>query len=126
MTELIILNIVSPIITAFIGWLFGRRQRNAETNSTVIDNMQKSLDFYIALYKKDQEVLTKLQEEQTARDKKVEEQSREILMLRNQVFSLMQSICTDLSCTLRKKDMELLKKCDEYNITDNYNDEKES
>ena len=46
------------------------------------------------------------------RDKKMEEQSREILMLRNQVFSLMQSICTDLSCTLRRKDMEFL-----HNIT---------
>ena len=125
MTELIILNIVSPIVTAFIGWLFGRRQRNAETNSTVIDNMQKSLDFYIALYKKDQEVLAKLQEEQTIMDKKMEEKSKEIVMLRNQVFSLMQSICTDLSCTLRRKDMELLKKCETDIINEN-KDEKES
>lgn len=125
MTELIILNIVSPIVTAFIGWLFGRRQRNAETNSTVIDNMQKSLDFYIALYKKDQEVLAKLQEEQTIMDKKMEDKSKEIVMLRNQVFSLMQSICTDLSCTLRRKDMELLKKCETDIINEN-KDEKES
>lgn len=41
-----ILNLLTPIATAFAGWFFGRRKSVAEAKTTEIENVEKSLAIY--------------------------------------------------------------------------------
>ena len=64
--------------------------------------MQESLDFYKKLSDDNKERL----EEVLKRNEELQEEVRE---LRTQLFSLMNSICTDLSCQIRRKELTNLK-----------------
>ena len=45
----IIGGVVTTIISAFTSWFFAKRKYNAEVDSSLIANMQESLDFYKTL-----------------------------------------------------------------------------
>lgn len=99
MTEVII-TAVAGLITTVLGswasWFFARRKYNSEVDNNIIENMQKSLDFYMRLSDDNK---TRLDEAL----KRNEILEAEIQELRKQVFDLMTNICYDMSCELRKK-----------------------
>ena len=97
-----ILGIITSIISGWVSYFFTRKKYNSEVDLNLIEKMQGSLDFYAKLSEDNKrildETLTKL-EESEKRNNALEDEIRE---LRNQMFTLMTQICTDLSCNARK------------------------
>lgn len=98
-------GLITTIASAWVSWIFARKKYNSEVDNNLIQNMKESLDFY-----------KKLSDDNRARLEEVlkrnEDLESEVKELRTQLFNLMNSICTDLTCQLRKwegSSIELLK-----------------
>lgn len=91
-----VVGLITTITSSWVSWLFAKKKYNAEVDSDVIENMKQSLEFY-----------TKLSDDNKARLeealKRNEALEKEISQLRQQVFELMNNICYDLQCTVRKR-----------------------
>lgn len=100
-------GLVSTVIGSIVSWLTAKKKYNAEVDSTIIENLQKSLDFYEKLVNDNtrrlDEVL-KRNEELEKRNLALEEK---VNNLSNQVFTLLTEICLDFSCSRRVKNPEL-------------------
>lgn len=120
MTEILItggVGIVSSIISAWAGWFFARKKYNSEVDGNLIENMQKSLEFYKNLSDDTEQRLDKVLEDNIALRQTVEELlkenkqlKKEIDTLKDQVIKITTTICTDLSCQIRSKDFTTLAK----------------
>lgn len=101
-------GIITTIISGWTSWFFARRKYNSEVDNNLIENMQQSLEFYRKLSDDNKNRL----DEVLKRNAELEQEIRD---LRKQMFSLMNSICTDLTCQLRKRNLNLF---NEQNGTD--------
>lgn len=101
-------GIIATIISGWTSWFFARRKYNSEVDNNLIENMQQSLEFYKKLSDDNKNRL----DEVLKRNAELEQEIRD---LRKQMFSLMNSICTDLTCQLRKRNLNLF---NEQNGTD--------
>lgn len=101
-------GIITTVISGWTSWFFARRKYNSEVDNNLIENMQQSLEFYKKLSDDNENRL----DEVLKRNAKLEQ---EIKDLRKQMFSLMNFICTDLTCQLRKRNLNLF---NEQNGTD--------
>lgn len=97
-----IIGIISSIVSGGTSWFFARKKYNSEVDSTLIDNMKESLSFYEKLSTDNRERLEEVLKRNTDLEQEVSE-------LRKQVFNLMSSICTDLTCQIRKRNLNLFK-----------------
>ena len=91
-------GIITTIISGWTSWFFARRKYNSEVDNNLIENMQQSLEFYKKLSDDNKNRL----DEVLKRNAELEQEIRD---LRKQMFSLMNSICTDLTCQLRKRNL---------------------
>lgn len=91
-------GIITTVISGWTSWFFARRKYNSEVDNNLIENMQQSLEFYKKLSDDNENRL----DEVLKRNAELEQEIRD---LRKQVFSLMNSICTDLTCQLRKRSL---------------------
>lgn len=101
-------GIITAVISGWTSWFFARRKYNSEVDNNLIENMQQSLEFYRKLSDDNKDRL----DEVLKRNAELEQEIRD---LRKQMFSLMNSICTDLTCQLRKRSLNLF---NEQNGTD--------
>lgn len=101
-------GIITTVISGWTSWFFARRKYNSEVDNNLIENMQQSLEFYKKLSDDNKDRL----DEVLKRNAELEQEIRD---LRKQMFSLMNSICTDLTCQLRKTNLNLF---NEQNGTD--------
>lgn len=101
-------GIITTVISGWTSWFFARRKYNSEVDNNLIENMQQSLEFYKKLSDDNENRL----DEVLKRNAELEQEIRD---LRKQMFSLMNSICTDLTCQLRKRSLNLF---NEQNGTD--------
>lgn len=101
-------GIITTVISGWASWFFARRKYNSEVDNNLIENMQQSLEFYKKLSDDNKNRL----DEVLKRNAELEQEIRD---LRRQMFSLMNSICTDLTCQLRKRNLNLF---NEQNGTD--------
>lgn len=101
-------GIITTVISGWTSWFFARRKYNSEVDNNLIENMQQSLEFYKKLSDDNKNRL----DEVLKRNAELEQEIRD---LRRQMFSLMNSICTDLTCQLRKRSSNLF---NEQNGTD--------
>lgn len=101
-------GIITTVISGWTSWFFARRKYNSEVDNNLIENMQQSLEFYKKLSDDNKSRL----DEVLKRNAELEQEIRD---LRKQMFSLMNSICTDLTCQLRKRNLNLF---NEQNGTD--------
>lgn len=101
-------GIITTVISGWTSWFFARRKYNSEVDNNLIENMQQSLEFYKKLSDDNKNRLDEVLKRNT-------ELEQEIKDLRKQMFSLMNSICTDLTCQLRKRNLNLF---NEQNGTD--------
>lgn len=101
-------GIITTVISGWTSWFFARRKYNSEVDNNLIENMQQSLEFYKKLSDDNENRL----DEVLKRNAELEQEIRD---LRKQVFSLMNTICTDLTCQLRKRNLNLF---NEQNGTD--------
>lgn len=93
-------GIITTVISGWTSWFFARRKYNSEVDNNLIENMQQSLEFYKKLSDDNKDRLDEVL-------KRNAELEQEIKDLRKQMFSLMNSICTDLTCQLRKRNLNL-------------------
>lgn len=100
-------GLVTSIATGIASWLFARKKYNAEVDSTRIDNLQKSLDFYIKLADDNNKRLEDVLKRNEYLEKKNDKLEEEVARLRNQMFTLLQQICLDFTCNRRIKNQEL-------------------
>ena len=111
MTEILIavIGVVSTTAGSWLSWFLARKKYNSEVDNQLIKNMNESLEFYKKLSDDNrsrlQEVL-KRNDELERRDERLEEEVRQ---LRTQMLNFMSSLCTDLTCQLRKRDFNLFK-----------------
>lgn len=91
-------GIITTVISGWTSWFFARRKYNSEVDNNLIENMQQSLEFYKKLSDDNKNRLDEVL-------KRNAELEQEIKDLRKQMFSLMNSICIDLTCQLRKRNL---------------------
>lgn len=103
-----VVGIITTVISGWTSWFFARRKYNSEVDNNLIENMQQSLEFYKKLSDDNKNRLDEVL-------KRNAELEQEIKDLRKQMFSLMSSICIDLTCQLRKRNLNLF---NEQNRTD--------
>ena len=101
-------GIITTVISGWTSWFFARRKYNSEVDNNLIENMQQSLEFYKKLSDDNKNRLDEVLKRNAGL-------GQEIRDLRKQMFSLMNSICTDLTCQLRKRNLNLF---NEQNGTD--------
>ena len=101
-------GIITTVISGWTSWFFARRKYNSEVDNNLIENMQQSLEFYKKLSDDNKNRL----DEVLKRNAELEQEIRD---LRKQMFSLMNSICTDLTCQLRKRSLNLFNEQDGTN-----------
>ena len=97
-----LLGLAATIISGWSSYFFTRKKYNSEVDLNLIDKMQKSLDFYMQLSEDNKKVLQETLEKVERLERRndvLEEENRE---LRNQMFSFMSQVCTDLSCSIRQ------------------------
>ena len=99
---------LTTIVSGWASWFYTRRKYNSEVDSNVIHNMKSSLDFYEQLTTDTNNRLKEILQ----KNKELETQ---VNNLRNQLFNLMSSICTDLTCQLRQHNEEKLKNINDTN-----------
>lgn len=93
-------GIITTVISGWTSWFFARRKYNSEVDNNLIENMQQSLEFYKKLSDDNKNRLDGVLRRNAGL-------GQEIRDLRKQIFSLMNSICTDLTCQLRKRNLNL-------------------
>lgn len=108
-------GIATSAISAVVTWILARRKYNSEVDSNLIENMEKSLEFYEKLSDDNKTRLDKALAENASLRKSVDELLEENKQLRKemdvlkiQVMRLATSICTDLSCQLRNSEYSTL------------------
>ena len=94
------IGLITTIVSSWASWFFARKKYNSEVDSNLINNMKESLDFYERLSADNRERLEEVLKRNTELEQEVGE-------LRKQMFNLMSSICTDLTCQLRKRNLNL-------------------
>ena len=103
-----IIGIVTSFTSAWVSWFFTRKKYSAEVDETVIHNMRESLEFYQKLSDDNKNRLDSM----IKRNEELEEEMKD---LRRQVSTLMNYMCIDLTCQLRKRNLNLF---NEQNGTD--------
>lgn len=93
-------GIITTVISGWTSWFFARKKYDSEVDNNLINNMKESLDFYEKLSTDNKERLKEVL-------KRNAELEQEVGELRKQMFNLMSSICTDLTCQLRKRNLNL-------------------
>lgn len=91
-----VVGLITTITSGWVSWLFAKKKYNAEVDTNLIENMQKSLDFYMKLSDDNK---TRL-DEALKRNDVLEDEVRD---LRKQMFELMNNICYDMTCELRSR-----------------------
>ena len=103
------IGLIATIVSGWTSWFFARKKYNSEVDNQLIKNMNESLEFYKKLSDDNRgrlEEVLKRNDELERRDERLEE---EIRQLRTQMLNFMSSLCTDLTCQLRKRDFNLFK-----------------
>ena len=91
-----VVGLITTITSGWVSWLFAKKKYNAEVDTNLIENMQKSLDFYMKLSDDNK---TRL-DEALKRNDVLEDEVRD---LRKHMFELMNNICYDMTCELRSR-----------------------
>ena len=117
-------GVVSTAVCSLITWFLSKKKYLGEVESTNIQNMQKSLEFYIQLandtnarlaseIKEHNEEVRILKAENSALKQTLKEQEnkfvsmiednrREINLMKNQMLSVYGQVCLNFKCTERK------------------------
>lgn len=119
-----ICGVVSTAVASCVSWFLSKKKYISEVESTNIENMKKSLDFYIQLandtntrlaeeIKEHNEEVKALKQENTFLKQELKEQEnkfvamiddnrREINLMKNQMLSVYGQVCLNFKCTERK------------------------
>ena len=94
-----IIGLCTTIASGWVSWFFTRKKYYSEVDNNVIENMEKSLEFY----KKLSDDNTARLEDMITRNAALE---AEVQDLKDKVFNLTMNICMSLSCASRIKEIK--------------------
>lgn len=119
----IIITGIVGVISSTVTWFLGKRKYNSEVDNTLIQNMQKSLEFYknisddykvrlaseieshnqevAELRAENSELKKELREQEKRFDEKLTAQQREITLMKNQMLSVYSQVCLNFNCMER-------------------------
>lgn len=95
-----IIGIMTTFASGWTSWFFTRKKYNSEVDQNIILNMKESLEFYKSLSDDNKNRLDLMIERDEVRENEIKD-------LRKQVNTLMNYVCIDLTCQLRKKNLNL-------------------
>mgnify|MGYP003081920403 CR=1 FL=1 len=95
-----LIGVLSTVIGTWTSWFLARKKYNVEVDSSLIENMQRSLDFYMRLSDDNKDRL----EEALIRNERLEE---EVQRLKEQVNDLIFQYQKSLRRQLKAKDEEI-------------------
>lgn len=113
-SELIIglIGVVMTGLSSYISWILAKRKYDSEVDHNVIGNMKEVLEFYEDFSNSSKERLAEVLEDNKKLrndiDELIDENQvlrRDIGELKDQVIKLSTSICYDLSCKIRQKEV---------------------
>ena len=104
------IGVITTIASGWTSYFFTRKKYNSEVDLNLIEKMQGSLDFYMKLSEYNKRILDETLAKLDESEKRNDVLENEIRELRNQMFTLMTQICTELSCNARKAYTEKGKK----------------
>lgn len=91
------IGMLSTILSGWTSWIFAKRKYNSEVDHNLIENMEKSLEFYKQLSDDNRTRLTEMSERNNILEQEIQE-------LRKQVLNLTMNICMDLTCAHRVRE----------------------
>ncbi len=97
-----IIGVLGTTLSGVLTFIFTKKKYRAEVDDTVIQNMQKSLDFYKQLSDDNKERL----EDVLQKNRQLE---AEVADLRKIVLGMVTQICTDIMCQHRQIDQAACK-----------------
>lgn len=102
-TEIImaLIGIASASISSFLTWLFNKRKQDADTDHSVIEGMQDSLQFYEKLSEDTKRRLQEALEDRQKLYQKIEEQGKEIAEIKSEMIKILAKVCYNLECKYR-------------------------
>ena len=100
-------GIVSSIISGAISWFSAKKKYNAEVDSTLIQNLQNSLEFYKNLVDDNTRRLEDILERNKELEKRNQALDEKVTNLSNQMFTLMRDICVNYQCKYRQRRISL-------------------
>ena len=104
------IGVITTIASGWTSYFFTRKKYNSEVDLNLIEKMQGSLDFYMKLSEDNKRILDETLAKLDESEKRNDVLENEIRESRNQMFTLMTQICTELSCNARKAYTEKGKK----------------
>lgn len=106
------IGIITTAASAFISWVFAKKKYYTEVDHNVIENLEKSLEFYEKLSTHNQEKLKELMEENKALRREIDE-------LRKQLQEITTNLYLDESYKNRVKTREIQLKNQRENAKNN-------
>lgn len=103
----ILISIATAVGGGFSGWFFTRKKYNTEVDANMIKNLKSSLDFYKETIDYNEKKLNSLIDKIEKAEAKNEQLEEEIRTLRDKLFKIVELVCVNFTCTLRKKDFNL-------------------
>ena len=90
-----LIGIISSIVSAFTSWVFAKRKYRVQVDSSEIDNLKKSLEFY-------EKIVSDNNKKLDFYIKLAEDNRVEVYRLRGVVHKILISACLDGTCVNRK------------------------
>lgn len=98
-----VVGLITTITSGWFSWFLAKKKYDTEVDGALIANMQESLEFYTKLSDDNKARLDEAIRKNDQLEEANERLKEEVHQLREQVFTLMNNICYDMSCELRKK-----------------------
>lgn len=89
-----IIGVAGSAISAWLGWIFGRKKQNAEVAQMQLDYITKMDKFYNDIIDNLRKDIEELNEKDRAR-------SKEMLVLRSLVTNIVNDVCLKKGCAMR-------------------------
>ena len=96
-------SVVTIAISNGATWFFTRKKYNSEVDGNVIENMEKSLDFYIKLSNDNKARLDETLKKQSILEQENQQLRKDVSEMKDKMYNLMENICMDLTCSARQR-----------------------
>lgn len=94
---------LTTVASGVVSWLSAKKKYNAEVDSTLIQNLQNSLDFYKTLVDDNTKRLEDVLRRNEDLEKRNQALEEKVSKLNDQMFALMRDICINYQCKYRQR-----------------------
>lgn len=113
------IGLFTTIISSGVSWILARKKYYSEVDHNLIENMEKSLEFYQKLSDDNRARLDEMARRNSALEVEVQE-------MRKQILNLTMNICMDLTCARRVREHQIIAKGNNGKNKSRYNETEDS